>query len=63
MPPSPDPRARIAEPALWVFGLGVLVFVSRARFFWADGARSWLVPFGLWLLLIVLGAVVNRRTD
>jgi len=58
-----DPRTRIAEPALWLFGLGVLIFVSRARFVWANGAHGWLVPFALWLLLIVLGAVVNRRTD
>ncbi|HXX29893.1 MAG TPA: hypothetical protein VEJ89_04185 [Myxococcaceae bacterium] len=63
MATPPDPRARIAEPALWVFGVGVLVFATRARLVWADGAHGWLLPFGLWLALILLGAIVNRRTD
>jgi hypothetical protein len=63
MPTPADHRKRIVEPALWVFGLGVLIFASRARLMWAEGTRAWLWPFGLWLALIVIGAVVNRRTD
>jgi hypothetical protein len=64
MPPTPiDHRPRIIEPALWVFGLAVLVFASRARLLWANGQHSWFWPFGLWAFVIVLSAVVNRRTD
>ncbi len=63
MSPRPDHRTRSIEPALWVFGLAVLVFASRARLVWADGRHSWLWPFGLWAAVILLGAVVNRRTD
>jgi hypothetical protein len=59
----PDHRTRVVEPALWVFGLAGLVFVSRARLLWASGAHSWLWPFGLWAAVILLGAVVNRRSD
>jgi len=63
MPNRPETRTRVVEPALWVFGLGLLVFVSRARLLWADGQHSWLWPFGLWAAIILVGAVVNRRTD
>jgi hypothetical protein len=59
----PDNRTRIVEPALWVFGLAVLIFASRARLLWASGVHSWLWPFGLWAAVILVGAVVNRRTD
>ena len=61
--PRPDNRPHAVEPALWVFGLAVLVFASRARFLWASGGHGWLWPFVLWALVILLGAVVNRRTD
>ena len=63
MPSRPDNRTRAVEPALWVFGLGVLLFASRGRLLWAGGGHSWLWPFALWAALIVLGAVVNRRSD
>jgi hypothetical protein len=63
MPTRPDPRTRVVEPALWVFGLVGLVFATRARFLWASGLHSWLWPFGLWACAILLGAVVNRRSD
>jgi hypothetical protein len=59
----PEQRQRIVEPALWVFGVGLLVFVSRGRLVWASGTHSWLWPFVLWGALIALGAVVNRRSD
>lgn len=61
--PPPDHRARVLEPALWVFALGLVVFASRARLTWASGNHGWLWPFGLWLLVILAGALVNRRTD
>ena len=63
MPNRPEPRTRVIEPALWVFGLAVLVLASRARLLWADGRHSWLWPFGLWAAVILVGVVVNRRTD
>ncbi len=63
MATSPDHRPHVVEPALWVFGLAVLVFASRARLVWANGRHGWLWPFGIWALLILIGAVVNRRTD
>jgi len=63
MPHRPAPRKRVVESALWVFGLGLLVFASRARLLWADGHHSWLWPFGLWAAVILVGAVINRRTD
>jgi len=63
MPNRPAPRMRVVESALWVFGLGLLVFASRARLLWADGHHSWLWPFGLWAAVILVGAVINRRTD
>ena len=63
MSSRPDPRPHVAEPSLWVFALGVLAFASGARLWWANGQHGWLWPFGLWALVIVLGAVVNRRTD
>lgn len=61
--PTRDNRTRVLEPALWVFGLAVLVFASRARFLWASGRHGWLWPFGLWAAVIVVGALVNRRSD
>jgi hypothetical protein len=64
MPPTPpEHRTRTVEPALWVFGLACLVFASRARLLWANGQHGWLWPFGLWAAVILVGAVVNRRTD
>ena len=63
MPHRHDHRTRIVEPALWVFGRALLVFASRARLLWADGQHSWLWPFGLWAVVILVGALVNRRTD
>ncbi len=63
MSSRPDRRTRVTEAAWWVFGLAVLVCASRARMLWADGRHSWLWPFGLWALVILLGAVVNRRSD
>jgi hypothetical protein len=54
MPQSAD-RNRPSEVALLLFSVGAIVFVSRARFFWANG-QHWLLPFALWLALVVLAA-------
>jgi hypothetical protein len=54
MPQSAD-RNRPSEVALLLFSVGAIVFVSRARFFWATG-QNWLLPFALWLGLVGLAA-------
>jgi len=54
MPLQPE-RSRSSDLALLLFGIGVVVFVSRARIWWADAQQHWLLPFGLWLGLIALG--------
>jgi hypothetical protein len=63
MATRPERRTRVVEHALWAFGLAALLFASRARTVWANGRHGWLWPFGLWALVIVIGAVVNRRSD
>ena len=55
MPLQPD-RSRSSDLALLLFVICVVVFVSRARIWWADAHQPWLLPFGLWLGLIALGA-------
>lgn len=52
---QPD-RGRTSDLALLLFGVGLVIFVSRARIVWADGRKHWLLPFVLWLGLIALGA-------
>ena len=62
MAPPPD-KSRAAEPALWVFGVSLVLMVGPARVLWAAPARGWLAPFALWLLVISLGAWAVHRAS
>ena len=57
----PPDRPRSSDVALLLFGVGLLIFVSRARVLWANSERHWLTPFALWLLLIVVAIGVSLR--
>jgi hypothetical protein len=61
----PPDRPRSSDVALLLFGVGLLIFVSRVRLLWANPERHWLTPFALWLLLIVaaIGVFLRRKSN
>ena len=45
----------------WVsFGGAILVLVSPLKLAWMRPEHGWLFPFGLWLAILVVGALVSR---
>lgn len=47
--------------SLFVFALGLLVFSSPLTKWWAAQNYPWFAPFGLWLALIILIALLLGR--
>jgi hypothetical protein len=43
-----------------VVGLALLVLVSPLRLLWAHDGSHWLVPFGLWLVILIFGGLATR---
>jgi hypothetical protein len=62
MAPPPD-KSRAAEPALWAFGVSLVLLVGPVRSLWATPERGWLAPFLLWLGVICLGAWAVHRAS
>ncbi|UQA57682.1 hypothetical protein [Polyangium aurulentum] len=55
---APRPRPSSAEISLVLLGTSLLVLASPLRVVWAQ--RSWLAPFAVWLLLVLLAAAAAR---
>ncbi|TVO69860.1 hypothetical protein [Sedimenticola selenatireducens] len=60
MQKHPDP-IRLRESALILALFGLFLFASPLTVWWAADRAHWLVPYALWLLLIVLGAWLHRK--
>jgi len=60
MQKHPDP-IRLRESALILAMFFLFLFASPLTVWWASDRAHWLVPYGLWLLLIVLGAWLRRK--
>jgi len=56
----PPPALRAREACLLVVGLALLVLVSPLRLLWAHDGSHWLVPFGLWLVILIFGGLATR---
>lgn len=57
------PRFPISKELAVILGaLLLLLFISPAAGWWADPALGWLVPYALWLA-VILGAVFIHRWD
>ena len=54
-------ETRARELALLVFFLSLLLIASPLRLLWARDGTHWLVPFGLWLGVVLLGALAAHR--
>ncbi len=62
MPRPAESRAR--ELGVLAFAVSVLLLASPLRVLWARPDTHWLVPFGLWLGLVLLaGLAVRRRRE
>lgn len=59
----PPDKSRAAEPALWAFGVSLVLLVGPVRSLWATPDRGWLAPFLLWLGVICLGAWAVHRAS
>ena len=58
------PRFPISKELAVILGaLLLLLFVSPAAGWWANPLFGWLVPYGLWLLVIAGAAFIYRRDD
>lgn len=55
---GPRPRPSSAEISLVLLGTSLILLASPLRLVWAQG--SWLAPFAVWLLLVVIAAVAAR---
>ena len=65
MPMSPEPP-RQRESTLLLLLLALFLFASPFTFWWASIDSPWLLPYLLWLLIILLGAwlrALARRHD
>ena len=64
MAPPPD-KSRAAEPALWAFGVSLVLLVGPVRSLWATPERGWLAPFlllaGASLALVYRARARSRR--
>ena len=61
MPRPSETRAR--ELGLLVFFLSILLIASPLRLLWERETTHWLVPFGLWLGIVLLGALAAHRRE
>ncbi len=60
MPRKPDPiKPRESSLLLALFAL--FLFASPLTIWWASDHSPWLLPFGLWLLIILIGAWLHWK--
>jgi len=58
------PRFPISKELAVILGaLLLLLFVSPAAGWWANPALGWLMPYALWLLVILAALFIHRRDD
>jgi hypothetical protein len=58
-----SPRDRgpsAAESSLVALGLGLMLLVSPLRLVWAQVDVTWMMPFLVWIALIVAAALAGR---
>lgn len=60
MSPSP-PNERLRERSLLVALLALLLFASPLTLWWAAEGAHWLLPYLLWLAIILLAGVLHLR--
>ena len=60
MPKNPDP-IRLRESAFLLALFALFLFATPLTIWWASDGAHWLVPYMLWLLVILLGAWLSRR--
>lgn len=59
-----QPRFPISKELAVILGaLLLLLFVSPAADWWANPAFGWLLPYALWLLVILGALFIHRRDD
>jgi uncharacterized membrane protein len=56
-------ETRARELSLLAFGVAVLLLASPLRLLWARDGTHWVVPFGLWLGVVLLGALSAHWRD
>jgi hypothetical protein len=56
-------ETRARELSLLAFGVAVLLLASPLRLLWARDGTHWAIPFGLWLAVVVLGALAAHWRD
>ncbi len=61
MSPVNDPD-KIKEHTLLLVLLMFFLFASPLMLWWASPAHPWFLPYLLWLLVIILGAVISYRS-
>jgi hypothetical protein len=61
MRPPKFPLSR--DSAFILGGLLVVLFVSPVVDWWARPSLGWLTPYGLWLVIILVAALVAQRDD
>jgi len=58
------PRFPISKELAVILGaLLLLLFVSPAAGWWANPRFGWLIPYALWLLVILGALFIHRRDD
>jgi hypothetical protein len=60
MQKHPDP-IRLRESALLLALFALFLFASPLTIWWAADHTHWLMPYALWLFVILLGAWLRRR--
>jgi fatty acid desaturase len=60
MPPVHDPD-KLRERTLLLALLMLFLFATPFTLWWASSAFPWLLPYLLWLLVIILGAIISYR--
>lgn len=62
MTPSPDSGGQL-DRVLILFVFALFLLLSPLQQWWAADDRSWLLPYAIWLGIIVLAFLVQRRRD
>ncbi|MCP3869410.1 MAG: UTP--glucose-1-phosphate uridylyltransferase [Gammaproteobacteria bacterium] len=60
MPDRPNPDQQ-NEFTLLLAMLALFLFSSPFTLWWASGDYPWFLPYLLWLLIILLGALLSNR--
>lgn len=60
MPNRPDPEQQNEHTLLLAF-FGIFLFGSPLTLLWASDNNPWFLPYLLWLLVILIGALLSRH--